>query len=94
MKAYLVVVRCSFDDVPVSLHDSYTAAAAAARRAGEHPGQTLSGLEFDWPGESEFISVQIVEFADGRPIRAELIESAGMAGGPASDQGDDGAPCP
>jgi hypothetical protein len=86
MNGYLVMMRCSSDDIPVSLHDSYSAAAAAARRAGQNPKQTLNGLEFDWPGESSFLFVLVVEFAGGHPIRAELIESDGMAGD--SDQGD------
>jgi hypothetical protein len=89
MNGFLVMMRCSFDDIPVSLHDSYTAAAEAARRAGQNPEQTLNGLEFDWPGESDFISIQVVEFAGGHPIRAEVIVSSGLAGDTDTDEGDD-----
>jgi hypothetical protein len=89
MNGYLVMVRCTLDDVPISLHDSYPAAAAAALRAGQNPEETLQALEFDWPGGSSFLSVEVVEFAGGHPIRAEEIESADMAGDPDSDEGDD-----
>ena len=72
MNCFLLQIRCSMDDCPVSLH----ATEAEAREAGKTlslkkalcDASNLFGMD-----PSDFVSLDMIEFRDGKPIEWTML---------------------
>jgi hypothetical protein len=85
---YLVLLRCSGDDIPVFLTGDHSEAVRRARSLDASVGQTaewekaqpaledlVRGLEIEWSDPAECYAVHIVTFANGRPVRCESADA-------------------
>lgn len=69
---FLVLLRHTIDDVPLSLHATHEEALAAALAADPMPPFGL--LEkLGWNECSTPVCISIVEFAGGTPIRSTIV---------------------
>jgi hypothetical protein len=66
---YLVVIRCTADDVPAFLTADREEAFRVADDLDDREGNA-DWLEIDWDG-SEFVQVSVVTFCNGRPVRSD-----------------------
>ena len=72
MNCFMLQLRCTMDDYPVSLH----ATEAEARQAGQTlslnqalcDASNLFGID-----PSDFVSLDMIEFRDGKPIEWTML---------------------
>jgi hypothetical protein len=67
MNGFLVVVRCTCDDVPLFLASTYAEAQRVAEQVAENPQGYLKALEIERPAVTPDF-VEILEFANGQPV--------------------------
>jgi hypothetical protein len=77
MNGFLVLLRSSADDYPLSLHATREAAEEAAQRVADDPEAALAKLEeqvgHGVPVSSLLLSADVMEFADGLPVRLDTL---------------------
>jgi hypothetical protein len=73
VNGYLVIIRGSSNDIPVSLHVTWDEAETAARRVAADPNETLARMEIDWPSPLHLSHIVIVTFSGGRPIKSRAV---------------------
>jgi hypothetical protein len=71
LNAFLVVLRGSADDYPLSLHSGRQEALEAAEQVATDPDAARDAMELDWPYSSQLLCVSVVHFVGGRPVETE-----------------------
>jgi hypothetical protein len=76
MNGFLVLLRASSDDYPLSLHATLEAAEEAARKAEDDPRGALAELEErlgELPWSPTLLGVDIVEFDRDLPVQLKCL---------------------